>query len=55
MNHVFSHEGENGVTVKITAPSDVNAAELAETFAQYMLAVGYHPETVKETFTDGIL
>jgi hypothetical protein len=38
------------MTIKITLPDDIGAVDLGSAFEAFMLACGYHPETVEGVF-----
>ena len=44
----FSCERESGLSVEVVCHEDADAPSLVEAFRSFMLAAGYHPNTVDE-------
>ena len=53
MKHIFMHEDYDGnLSVEINSNAEV-ATDLVEAFGRYLLACGFHPDTVDEALGKG--
>jgi Tat protein secretion system quality control protein TatD with DNase activity len=49
----FLHQyDKNSPLIEVTLHSDSGIEEVIESFKQFLIAVGFHPNTVKEAFGD---